>query len=277
MPPGSTSILQKLPGYSDFDSLREVLELLRCGFGLKDAPRLWNKVLRQLLIDLGMRPLQSDEQLFVWHDEADSRGQPLASPDDRSADQSLFAPTCKLVLSTHVDDLKGAGQPKYRDKLIAALTQRFGQLKMKHVQFECVGVMHEQSKGCTEVWTHQQHYVPQIKQITIGDRHIADDEVADDDMKQLYMPLVGALAWLILTMPSVCVYVAFLQRHTDSQPLSQSLREIETLSMTMAAESILYVHQTSPNKSIQRAPDGNAAQDEAMLALELQLTLATQV
>ena len=65
---------------------------------------------------------------------------------------------------------------------------------------------------------------------------------------------------------------AFLQRHTDSQPLSQSLREIETLSMTMAAESILYVHQTSPNKSIQRAPDGNAAQDEAMLALELQLT-----
>ena len=27
------------------------------------------------------------------------------------------------------------------------------------------------------------------------------------------MSLVGALAWLILTMPAICVYVAFLQRH----------------------------------------------------------------
>ena len=74
MPPGSTNILQKLPGYSDFDGHREVLEMLRCGFGLKDAPRLWNKVLRQLLLDLGMRPLQSDEQLFVWHVEPHSTG-----------------------------------------------------------------------------------------------------------------------------------------------------------------------------------------------------------
>ena len=46
-------------------------------YGLKDAPRLWNKVLKQLLHDLGMRPLQSDEQLYVWHDEC-STGQPVA-------------------------------------------------------------------------------------------------------------------------------------------------------------------------------------------------------
>ena len=73
MPPGSEGILNQLPGYSDFDGHREVLEMLRCGFGLKDAPRLWNKVLKQLLHDLGMRPLQSDEQLYVWHEEH-SRG-----------------------------------------------------------------------------------------------------------------------------------------------------------------------------------------------------------
>ena len=35
----------------------------------------------------------------------------------------------------------------YRDKLAATLTHIFGQLKMKHGQFEYVGVMHEQSKG----------------------------------------------------------------------------------------------------------------------------------
>ena len=76
--------------------------------------------------------------------------------------------------------------------------------------------MHEQSKDCTEVWTHQQHYVPQIKEIALGGRHLADDDEADEDLKQLYMSLVGALAWLILTMPAVCVYVASLQRHTKA-------------------------------------------------------------
>lgn len=30
------------------------------------------------------------------------------------------------------------------------------------------------------------------------------------------MSLVGALAWLMLTMPSICVYVAFLQRQAKA-------------------------------------------------------------
>ena len=76
--------------------------------------------------------------------------------------------------------------------------------------------MHEQSQDCSEVWTHQQHYVPQIKEIAIGDRHLADDDEADEDLKQIYMSLVGALEWLIPTLPAVCVYVAVLQRQTKS-------------------------------------------------------------
>ena len=47
VPPGSTHLLKKLPGFGDFNPLTEVLRMLRCGFGLKDAPRLWNKVLRK--------------------------------------------------------------------------------------------------------------------------------------------------------------------------------------------------------------------------------------
>ena len=44
VPPGSTHLLKKLPGFADFNPLTEVLRMLRCGFGLKDAPRLWNKL-----------------------------------------------------------------------------------------------------------------------------------------------------------------------------------------------------------------------------------------
>ena len=67
VPPGSMHILQQLPGFEDFNPLTEVLRMLRCGFGLKDAPRLWNKLLRKVLKELGLSALQSDPQLFVWH------------------------------------------------------------------------------------------------------------------------------------------------------------------------------------------------------------------
>ena len=83
--------------------------------------------------------------------------------------------------------------------------------------FECVGVMHEQDAKTGEVWTHQQRYIPQIKDIPIDKKAVVPDEQpADDDTKQLFMSLVGALAWLILTMPCICIYVAFLQRQTQA-------------------------------------------------------------
>ena len=44
VPPGSIPVLQKLPGFENFNPATEVLRMLRCGFGLKDAPRLWNKL-----------------------------------------------------------------------------------------------------------------------------------------------------------------------------------------------------------------------------------------
>ena len=49
VPPGSVPILQTLQGYANFDPIQEVLAMLRAGFGLKDAPRLWQKKLQQVL------------------------------------------------------------------------------------------------------------------------------------------------------------------------------------------------------------------------------------
>ena len=41
-----------------------------------------------------------------------------------------------------------------------------------------------------------------------------DEELAGEDLGQLFMSLVGALAWLILTIPAISIYVAYLQRQT---------------------------------------------------------------
>ena len=55
-----------------------------------------------------------------------------------------------LILSTHVDDLKGAGEEEYRIRLLKRFETEFSTLKVKHGSFECVGVMHEQDTHAFE-------------------------------------------------------------------------------------------------------------------------------
>ena len=45
LPPGTEQLVQTLPGMSDFNAQSECLSLCKPGFGLKDAPRLWNLAL----------------------------------------------------------------------------------------------------------------------------------------------------------------------------------------------------------------------------------------
>ena len=48
--------------------------------------------------------------------------------------------------------------------------------------------MHEQNPTTYEVWTHQQHYTPQINEIPVDLKALVPDEhTADEDMKQLYL------------------------------------------------------------------------------------------
>jgi len=67
--------------------------------------------------------------------------------------------------------------------------------------------------------------VPQITEIFCDlNALVSDDTPADEDMTAMFMSLVGALAWLVLTMPAICVYVAYLQRHTKAPTLGHVRR-----------------------------------------------------
>ena len=66
---------------------------------------------------------------------------------------ALFNKRLVLILSTHVDDLEGAGEAFYREKLLDRLEKEFSKLKLKEGKFECVGVMHEQGPATSEVVT----------------------------------------------------------------------------------------------------------------------------
>ena len=122
--------------------MREVLAMLRAGFGLKDAPRLWQKKLQQVLEKIGCRSLCADSKLYIL----------------------ILHGKLALIMSSHVDDLKGGGTTEARELVLTELKKMFdGELKVQLDSFECLGVMHEQCPKTLEVWTHQQHYVKQLK------------------------------------------------------------------------------------------------------------------
>ncbi|CAE7553939.1 RE2 [Symbiodinium sp. CCMP2456] len=69
LPPGSLELIRAVPGLENFNPETEVLHLLKPGFGLKDAPRLWNLALKRVLKKVGLRPTNVDPQLYVLHAE----------------------------------------------------------------------------------------------------------------------------------------------------------------------------------------------------------------
>ena len=195
VPPGSIPILRMLDGYEDFDGGTEVLEMLRGGFGLKDAPRLWNLVFSEVLTTLHYFPCQSDMEVMCKH-------------VTRNGKLTLVG-----LVAKHVDDVKGAAEDAEREITLEALEERFGKLKRELNAFENVGICFEQNLAEHCIRSHQGNYIRQIREMSVDSSALAVPETdCDIDQHATYLSLVGALAWCVLTIPAIAVYIAFLQR-----------------------------------------------------------------
>ena len=106
LPQGSEELLRTIPGMEDFNPDTECLELLKPGFGLKDAPRLWSLALTRVLSKVGLQPVTTDRQLFAKH----------------SNDARL-----QVLMSVHVDDLKITGIESEIQAVMEVLNQEFDQ------------------------------------------------------------------------------------------------------------------------------------------------------
>jgi len=213
VPPGSVPVLRELNGYETFDPTCEVLQMLRGGFGLKDAPRLWQKMLQMVLERAGGRSLISEPKLYVFYTGSKLR----------------------LIMSSHVDDLKGGGDEEERERVLAHLEKEFGTLKKQFSNFECIGIMHVQDARSCEIWTHQHHYLLQLRPISEDSYVMADGNgPVTETTHSAYRSLLGGIAWLTQTMIAISVYVAALQRSAkaptinDIRNLNRLLRWIRT-------------------------------------------------
>ena len=193
LPPGCGVLFRSLGGMEDFCEETEVLEMLKPGFGLKDAPRLWNKALRKVLGIIGVRAIATDNQLYVKHD---SKGVLI------------------LAISVHVDDLKLTGIVTEMLRAKKVLEDHFDELKCESGSFEHLGLAHSFADGRWSV--DQSHYAKELKLIPESDLRLHPDDLASAEVAKLYMSLLGGVAWLAQTRLDICVFVAALQRRLKS-------------------------------------------------------------
>ena len=205
LPAGGSQILRLIDGYKDFNPSVECLDMLRLGFGLKDAPRAWDLKLKSELEAFGAKPTKADGRVYVMHVE-------------RRSGLELV-----LMLSTHVDDLKGCGERDVVLALWAHLERSFGTLMESFDNFENCGVMHEQDPRTFEVAIHQNHYARQLRPIPLDFvKGHPDDEPASTWVAGQYGSLVGAEAWMLLTRADAAVYIGHLQRHLTKVTLGHA-------------------------------------------------------
>ncbi|CAK0897272.1 unnamed protein product [Prorocentrum cordatum] len=99
-------------------------------------------MLKKVLEKTGGKALISDPQLYVYHNE---QGE------------------LQMIMSSHVDDLKGGGEDYLREKVLGMIEAEFGKLKRQYGNFECIGIMREQNLTTKAIWTHKQHYAQQLR------------------------------------------------------------------------------------------------------------------
>ena len=132
-----------------------------------------------------------------------------------------------MILSTHVDDLKGGAEKELAARLLAHLEKYFGKCKAEYQKFIHTGVVHE--KLVDKVICHQIPYISKLKPMPIENCKGLDELTeVEVQMSADYSSLLGGVAWTLLTRAEAAIYVQSLQRH-GSKPQLINCRRLNIL------------------------------------------------
>ena len=173
----------------------------------------------------------------------------------------------ELLVSAHVDDLKGGAEEEVADKFMDALESSFGKLTRCKRKFEHTGVWHEQMPN-GDIHTSQDHYVKQLRMISL-DAAGPDEEACNDvNHVQAYWSLLGAVAWTLVVRADIAVFVGHLQRHAHA-PRWVHLKQLNTLLRWLKRRGCVLVYKCVPRPwTVYAFPDSAfRAQDPDCLAV----------
>jgi len=232
VPGCSVALLRQLPGLSNFNPFSMCLDMVKPGFGLIDAPRLWGKKFDRVLTrcddGLQLRATVHDPRIYVAHEWNPGQG----------------IPRTIMSLSTHIDDLKGASAEKHTDILKRRLEKEFGPLKFCIREFEHCGIQHQQLADKSVVTT-QDHYCRQLRPLEYEGLRAADEATELDEEKTTqFWSVLGGLAWLSVTRADASVYVGYLQRRAtkptvaDVRFMNRLVRYVKSRSSVLTFKAI---------------------------------------
>jgi hypothetical protein len=133
------------------------------------------------------------------------------------------------VMTKHVVDLKIAGEPEIVKQILVELQKVFGELKVTYNSFINCGVQHTQDARTKEITLDQIKYVGNLK--TIAHPQLQSGQPEDEacpELHQLFMYLLGDVAYTAHTRVDVVVFISALQRHT-AKPQIQHIKRLNKL------------------------------------------------
>ena len=253
LPKDTVQIARQFGQLADYDPSQHCLEVVRPGFGPKDAPRLWDIRLKQCMTKLQLLSLVADPQFYCkWSGPRYSalpRESVRISVDDDEdrfstfTDPKMAIEDLQLVCSTHVDDLKGASNEKIADAFMDALESEFGKLTRRKRKSEHCGVVHEQREDGS-VWCSQDHYATQLRPTPVKKARYDDEQLEHQD-RMAYLSLLGDAAWTLVTRADVAVHIGYLQRHAH-EPCWKHVRHLNSVVRWMKRKSSSFVYYPVP-------------------------------
>ena len=191
LPKNSVPILKRLPGFTDFNAILEVLHCDKPGTGLRDAPRCFSMKLRKGTQECGLVSLQSDPELEAIHE----------------------AGQLMMVLAKHVDDLKFAAPKPWIEWVLQKLEKIFGKIEVQYYQFTNCGVRHLQDENTLECELDQIQFIQAVKPMHMPEMIGAPaDRILSESAQSQFLSLLMTMAYALITRMDLAIYIASLQK-----------------------------------------------------------------
>ena len=204
--PSGNVVFRRLPGFEIFSDALEVLEMLKGGFGLIDAPSLFTRRVDAVFKAEALVPTTSEGELYVKHE----------------------ANCLTLMTSAHMDDFQATGTIEKLTWLHNLLKKHFGDdVKMTlSKSFTHTGIHHTLSDDFKRCELDQHDYAAALRPVSESSfQQVRDDEDLSELLHAAFMCLLGGGAWLLLTRLDVAVYISALQR-ASKKPRGMHLRRL---------------------------------------------------
>ena len=238
-----------------------VWRLLKSLYGLKQASRVWYKLLRKVLEDLGFIRSDFDHALFIFN--------------------RLWSGTqVHCLLAMHVDDgLAGCNHLDFLTHIKGEIRKAFGIKDLGPVT-TFLGVQFERDLSTRELWLHQSLYIDTL----LGDYGLSDcnsvatpldphnplgldsdASVAPPDLLVSYQRLVGSLLFLqMCTRPDLSFAVLLLSQHCAS-PLPRHFAAARRVLRYLKGTRDLRLHYGGPSshQAISGLSDADWAGDKS--------------